>query len=143
MASESISVLLQKSLELIQCEDSTESKDTGPTAASILIAEKKKAKDLSASRQAEEFIPVATSKASANIANPFFDQIADSSIDAPTYWKGLGQQKAKGKQIAEPVITNARKASRLKGEAYEDKRLSKHASVASRKDRMHRLKNLY
>ena len=143
MASESISVLLQKSLELIQCDDSTGSKDTGPTAASILLAEKKKAKDISSSRQAEDFIPVATSKASAKIANPFFDQIADSTIEAPTYWKGIGQQKAKGKQITEPVITNARKASRLKGEAYEDKRMSKHASVASRKDRMHRLKNLY
>ena len=143
MSSESISAILSKSLDLIKNDEDTQSKSDEPSAASILLAEKKKLRDDANSKQLTEFIPLSVSTESGKAVNPFFDQIADSSVDAPTYWKGIGSQKAKKSQITEPTITNAKKAERLKGEAYKDKRTSKHASTASRKDRMHRLKNLY
>jgi hypothetical protein len=143
MSSESISAILLKSLDFIQNDEETQPKSEEPSAASILLAEKKKSREDSNSKQLTEFIPLSHLSESSKAANPFFDQIADSSVQAPTYWKGIGSQKAKKSQNLEPVVTNAKKAERLKGESYKDKRTYKHASTASRKDRMHRLKNLY
>lgn len=143
MTSESISTILQKTLDLEEGDENPQLKRTEPSAASILLTEKKNLKDKLKASQLEDFVPLSSLLESEKAANPFFDQIIDSSVDTPTYWKGAGPVKPKSKQTTETIVTNAKKASILKGQAYTDRRTSKHASTASRKDRMHRLKNLY
>lgn len=143
MTSESISTILQKKLDFEQSDENPQPTLTEPSAASILLAEKKNIKDKLKASQLEDFVPLSSLLESGKATNPFFDQIIDSTVDTPTYWKGVCPVKPKNKQSTETIVTNAKKASILKGQAYTDRRSSKHASTASRKDRMHRLKNLY
>lgn len=143
MSSESISVLLQKTLDLAQSGENPELKRTEPSAASLLLTEKKNLKDKLIASKLEDFIPLSSLQESGKVGDPFLDQIIDSTVDTPTYWKGACPLKPKNKQTTEAIVTNAKKATILKGQAYQDRRTSKHASTASRKDRMHRLKNLY
>lgn len=142
METESISKLMERSLDLIMDSESVKSVSE-PSAASILMAEKQRMKDMALKEsQLGDYVPINSLKNSEKVANPFFDQIAESKTEAPTYWKGIGSQKSKSKKaISVPVITNAKKASHLKGEEYEDRRKNKYASSASRKERMHRIKN--
>jgi hypothetical protein len=143
MTSESISTILQKTLVVEQGDENPQPKRTEPSAASILLTERKNLKDKHTARQLEDFVPLSSLLEQGKAANPFFDQIIDSTVDTPTYWKGVCPVKPKNKQSTETIVTNAKKALILKGQAYTDRRSSKHASTASRKDRMHRLKNLY
>jgi hypothetical protein len=143
MTSESISTILQKTLVVEQGDENPQPKRTEPSAASILLTERKNLKDKHTARQLEDFVPLSSLLEQRKAANPFFDQIIDSTVDTPTYWKGVCPVKPKNKQSTETIVTNAKKALILKGQAYTDRRSSKHASTASRKDRMHRLKNLY
>lgn len=145
MSSESISDILNRTLDLIGSDNGVEVKASKiePTAASILLAEKRLMKSQLSSIKEQDFIPLTSTAESKKPANYFLDQIAESTTEPPTYWKGISAQKSKSKRPALPVITNVKKASKLRGEAYQDKRLSKNVSKASRKDRMHRLKNLY
>jgi hypothetical protein len=142
MENESISKLMERSLDLIMDTEPTKSVSE-PSAASILMAERQRMKEMTLKdSQLGDYVPVNSSKISEKVANPFFDQIAESKTEAPTYWKGIGSQKPKSKKaIKVPVITNAKKASHLKGEEYEDRRKNKYASSASRKERMHRIKH--
>lgn len=144
MSNESISAILERTLGLIQSDETTEAEPLigAPSAASILLAEKRRLKDQALAMKEQDFVPL-SSLQSTKPVNYFMDQIAESTVEPPTHWKGLNAQKSKIKEPVLPVITNVKKASKLRGEAYQDKRLSKHASTASRKDRMHRLKNLY
>lgn len=145
MSNESISAILERTLDLIENDDKTESQIAlpAPSAASLLLAEKRRLKDQALANKEQDFISLTSSSELTKPVNYFLDQIAGSTVDPPTHWKGLNAQKSKTKDSALPVITNIQKASKLRGEAYQDKRLSKHASTASRKERMHRLKNMY
>lgn len=142
MASESISVILERTLDLINGNESGNAvaPTAEPSAASILLAEKRRMKEQAANME-QDFIPLSSSLGEMKPVNHLLDQISLSSIDQPTYWKGITQKPKK--TAALPVMTNVKKASKLRGEAYQDKRQSKNVSKASRKDRMHRLKNLF
>jgi len=125
------------------------------SASSILLAERKLAKQKAdmTSMFAAVAAPVkSTHKSSSSYA---YDQIAASTVEAPTYWKGVniasvssssgGKGKKGGKgggavKGSVRVLSKATKAKHQKGQEYKDRSIAKLASKDGKKLRKQLLK---
>lgn len=135
----SISTILADTLDLIGNEDSqdTSKKQVASTrtASSILLEEKKRSKAL---LEELDFIPVSNTKEQ-RPTNAIFDQIAASTVDAPTYWKDAHKDKggkAKPSVIAMPAGNKKKQEKIRKGEDYADRFSEKKASKNHRNGRV-------
>ena len=143
VSNDTISKILEATLD-IGSDTAEEAKSSGATksvsAASILLAEKKKLRDLPLG----DFVPiVATSSTSA--FSPFFDQIASSKqeIQSPTYWKSDNSKKSKVAKSKQQPMSKAKSKGVKKGEDYQDRLKQKQFSKIGKKGRLEQLKNLY
>ena len=118
---------------------SINSNNNSVSAVSVLLSERRKLRDAGKAHQEEDYIrliPLTSSSTEGHNKNTLLDQIATSNIDNIT-------TTSKNRTTTSIPITNVRKSKQQKGQAYNDKSLSKKASKQSRKDRMDKYKRSY
>jgi len=118
--------------------NNSNSSNNSVSGVSLLLSERRKLRDAGKAHQEEDYIrftPLTSSSTKGH--NTLLDQIATSNLDNITT-----TSKNRTTTAAIP-ITNVRKSKQQKGQAYNDKSLSKKASKQSRKDRMDKYKRSY
>jgi hypothetical protein len=99
-----------------------QSSDKYVSEASILLAERKVAKE-------KQKVPITVPKnLAAHSSSSSMDQIMNTAVDAPTYWKSnLQNKKQKSKAYkSEPVISKKNRAKLDKAQSYTDRLQAKH-----------------
>jgi hypothetical protein len=140
-----LSDLLESTLIDIQHDtannnSSINSNNNSVSAVSVLLSERRKLKDAGKAHQEEDYIrliPLTSSSTEGHNKNTLLDQIATSNID------NITTTTSKNRTTTSIPITNVRKSKQQKGQAYNDKSLSKKASKQSRKDRVDKYKRSY
>ena len=133
---ESISECLQKSLDLINEDYPVKSSSRHEsTASSILLAEKRREKQLTQGFLGD-FIPVNRPLNDSN--SLYLNQIAESTTEPPTYWKSSKKPVAVKSSVS--IIGKAKKKLHQKGEDYKDRLLHRQISKSSKNNRILSLK---
>jgi hypothetical protein len=112
----------------------------------MLLSERRKQREASlGERHEEDFIRFTSSSSSSSSSSSkgvgestLLDQIITSNLD-----NNSTSTKLKSRSKATIPITNLKKSKQLRGQAYNDKSLSKKASKHSRKARMEKYKRTY
>jgi len=95
--------------------------------ASVLLAERKVEKE-------KRVAPINITRARGAVSSHSMDQIANTTVDAPTYWKFNGQgKKQKSKAFkAAPVVSKKNRFKQEKAENYTERLQTKHSKWETR-----------
>ena len=111
-STESLSALLDQSLDLINKQ--VDSEPNNQRSAGSLLLELNRKSRVESCLQPENFSPVISTKDNLKITNHLLDQIAVSTTEQPTYWKGVGPKKSKAKVVKSITSTNGKNYDSVK-----------------------------
>jgi hypothetical protein len=116
---ESLSSIMANTLDMIGTEGKERPNET--SAASQLLNERKKQKR---TIDFDDFVPLESNK-KPFVVNPLLDQVASSTIDAPTYWNSGSVMKKDSKKEKRKTTNRNLKLAKKKGEDYKDRHITK------------------
>ena len=111
-STESLSALLDQSLDLISKQ--VDSVSSNQRSAGSLLLELNRKSRVESCLQPENFSPVISTKDNLKTTNHLLDQIAVSTTEQPTYWKGVGPKKSKAKVVKSITSTNGKNYDSVK-----------------------------